>query len=158
MNWQGWLTLATSATLGTIGAVATYDAIVPERDRSDGPLYGSILLGTAIGTVAGLVVNRMAAPAPSPYLAVVTDAAAVAQSQAVLAALVLKGYAPGAAYTVAEVNGDPKSPRFVAALAHFQTYANANADFSKAPADYPKQLRTDGVLDYATAQMLTNAA
>jgi hypothetical protein len=42
-------------------------------------------------------------------------------------------------------------------LAAFQAYANTSAPFQGVPAGFPTQLRTDGVLDYATAMILANS-
>jgi hypothetical protein len=66
-------------------------------------------------------------------------------------------------YGPTDVDGNPQNARWVAALATFQKDANAEAaagtppGYQDTPAGFPAQLRTDGVLDYATAIILANA-
>ena len=108
------------------------------------------------------------APAPTPmsFTATITDPATVRQYQAIVAnALALPTAAlPGmtvADYGLPDVDGNPSNPRWVRVLSALQTAVNpllpAAVAAGRTPPGFPSQLRTDGVLDYATAVVIQNA-
>lgn len=59
-------------------------------------------------------------------------------------------------YAQSDVDANPMSPKFVTALAAFQSAANSFGDFAKAGLPFTS-VRTDGVLDYATAALLNGS-
>ena len=140
---------------------------------SDGARIGLIALGVAV--VAGIyyAVNGSTAAASPPgaatnYLAVITDPATVKQYQSIFATALSQGPSnlPGltaASYGPSDVDGNPSNPRWMAVLSLFQKDVNAEAakatpsGFTNVPGGFPAQLRTDGVLDYATAIVIQNA-
>jgi hypothetical protein len=67
---------------------------------------------------------------------------------------------PPNAYTLSDVDGKWNNPKWMAVVSAFQRFANANLPIARAagklPAGFPAQLRTDGVLDYATAIVMQN--
>lgn len=122
--------------------------------------------------LVGLVWVHTTLPAPgSPttmaasLLGLVTVPADVMQYQLIVVSAIASGASPVPAwaarppmYTEAQIDGDVTNPAFIAALAPFQVWANANsASWTAVPIGYPAQLRTDGVLDYATAIALVNS-
>jgi len=133
-----------------------------------GALAGLALLAT--GIVVGVLVEKPAKAATpgSNLLQPITDKATVTYYQnGVAQSLIQQGNSPlipgltSTVYPVTAVDGDPANPAWVAALSIFQKYVNADAaahgGFQNAPAGFPAQLRTDGVLDYATAIVLANS-
>jgi hypothetical protein len=144
------------------------------------------LLGAGIGALATAAAAQ-AAPTPTPtpigpspapptpplppgaaFTTPITDPNMVRQYQTIVAnafatdptVSATVGLTP-ADYTSADVDGNPANPRWVRVVAAFQSYANtilpAALAAGKLPAGFPAQLRTDGVLDYATAILIANA-
>jgi hypothetical protein len=109
------------------------------------------------------------APAVSPasqFTAAITDPNVVKQYQAVLANALSSmgaaqelGIAPSL-YTPAMVDGNPNNANWTSVLSTMQKYTNpllpAAAAAGVTPPGFPAQLRTDGVLDYATAMAMIN--
>jgi hypothetical protein len=139
-------------------------------------LVGWALAGAALGVVGTvLIVSEVKAsaaqsqPAANPLLRPITDKATVTYYQNGLAQGLLQrntNQIPGltaTTYPVTAVDGNPANPTWMAALAIFQKWANAQVatntppGFRDAPAGFPSALRTDGVLDYATAIVLANS-
>jgi hypothetical protein len=120
---------------------------------------GAVVVGGGIA-IAAMPTKKTAAVPPGPpnFTAIITDPNMVRQYQTMFAADVAAAKAPlnQIAYTAAQVNGDPTDQQWMAALAKLQVYANANP-WQSAPAGFPAILRTDGVLDYATALIIANA-
>ena len=121
---------------------------------------GAVLLGEKVATAAPA--------APQNLLSPITDAGTVRYYQNGIAQSIAAGKGSMIAgpnqpalttadYAVSDVDGNPANPKWMKVLAAFQTYANTQAPFTGAPAGFPAQLRTDGVLDYATAIVLANA-
>jgi hypothetical protein len=142
-----------------------------------GALIG-LLAGTFVGAAIGSPSAQAAPPAPTPtppplpannLLAVITDPNAVRQYQTVVANAVSNppdAQVIGVAstdYTSADIDGNPQNPRWTRVLSAFQKYINTRLatmtpqDRASLPAGFPAQLRTDGVLDYATAITLTSS-
>jgi hypothetical protein len=128
----------------------------------------ALILGGAVVLAAGAIVvtSVVVKPAPPPpnYLALVKNPAVVKAAQNGLAATIgAGGFASKTAspiLTAADwsgwnIDGNPENPKWVAALAKAQKAINALLPFDKKrPAGFPSQLRTDGVLDWATADIL----
>jgi hypothetical protein len=99
------------------------------------------------------------------YLALVTDPATVTQYQSMIASAIAQGKgglivgpnAPVPSYTSADVDGNPANPTWMTIIADFQTYVNSGGPLNTGIPGFPLSLRTDGVLDYATAIVLMNA-
>ena len=108
-----------------------------------------------------------APPAGTSFTALITDPNAVKQYQTLMADAFtnnpgtpsLLGLAP-ADFTAADVNGNPNDPRWTRVVSAYQTFMNTQLPSvvasGKAPAGFPSQLRTDGLLDYATAVAINN--
>lgn len=111
--------------------------------------------------------GHLPAPAPPPvpvgagFTTPITDPATVTQYQTVVA----NGVAdptytgPPVTYAITNVNGNPSDPTWMAALAIIQRYINTDGggiDPTKVPPGFPIPIRTDGVLDYATAIVFAN--
>jgi hypothetical protein len=108
--------------------------------------------------------SSKAAGAKVSAAAASSDVVPLSDSQAIYAARMnlasayankgLAGGTPGLTYTIGQAQtGAGLDPQFAAALAVFQKYANSLGDFAKAGLPFDS-LRTDGVLDYATAAAL----
>jgi hypothetical protein len=97
----------------------------------------------------------------SVYTTPVTDASSLKQIQTTLASLLSSGDMPAlssVSYTSADVDGDASNPRWIAALSAFQKTSNVSLPWGTGlPPGMPARLRTDGVLDYATAIILINS-
>jgi hypothetical protein len=137
-----------------------------DNPLSDGARIALILGGIVVIGGIFYAVNASAAPAAAPsganYLATITDAPTVTQYQTIVANAIASGYytqngLTTASYAVADVDGNPSNPKWMATLAKLQTLANANRPWTNPPAGFPAALRTDGVLDYATAVVINNA-
>ena len=127
--------------------------------------------GAAVAAVAAAVFfgekSASAAPAaPQNLLSPITDKATVTYYQNGIAQGLAKNTAndiPGltaSSYGPTDVDGNPANARWMAALSILQAFINAQRPWWKnttAPAGFPAALRTDGVLDYATAIMLENS-
>jgi len=130
---------------------------------SDGARLALILGGIVVIGGIFYAVNSSAAAAPAPpqnFLAVITDKPTITQYQTIAANAIASGYFAGlttANYAVSDVDGNAANPKWVAVLSYLQTAANANRPWTNPPAGFPAALRTDGVLDYATAVVLNNA-
>ena len=123
-----------------------------------------LAVGYAIGsnTAAATPVLK---PAPAPvspaqFLQTITDAPTVTQYQTVFAAGLTAGTYSGSglspmSYTSTDITGNAADSKWVANLAIWQKWMNTLLpgiiSAGKAPVGFPAQLRTDGVLDYATA-------
>jgi hypothetical protein len=120
--------------------------------------------------VVGIAEEARAATPANPLLQVVTDPGTVKQFQTIIATAIANGQgnllvSPGtnapttADYAMSDVDGNPANAKWMAVLANFQRYVDASlpqiAAAGKLPAGYPSTLRTDGVLDYATAIAIT---
>jgi len=133
-------------------------------------LGGLYLYGRgAVAAASGL--PQMVPPGPTGFLAVITDPNQIKQYQSIVAGVVAD-HEPGglaglhiADYNAGDVDGNAHNPRWIAALSALQRYVNADqaaaaamAGYTAAPVTpgFPDQLRTDGVLDYATAIVIVN--
>lgn len=99
---------------------------------------------------------------PNDYLSVITDAPTVTLYQNAIAGALSQGNAqiPGmtsANYGAADVDGNPANPRWVAVVAAFQKAADGDLKPNTGIPGFPSTLRTDGVLDYATALVMVNS-
>ena len=134
-------------------------------------VLGTIVAG-AIGIIALVEHNASAKPAspppqpqPSPagaqtnFLALITDPATVRKYQTQIAGALASGDTTltgisAADYSPSDVDGDPNNPRWRHVVSAIQAWVNKNipaaAAAGKLPAGFPF-LRTDGVLDQATA-------
>jgi hypothetical protein len=143
-----------------------------------GVVFGVLATGVVAGTTGFLVGRAMAAekakplppPAPTPastatsnaLLQPITAASQVQPFQMIIAQALAKrpsemgewGLTPSD-YSVSDVDGDPNNPKWKKLLSTLQKTLNAflveEGIPSDAPAGFPPQLRTDGVLDYATS-------
>lgn len=131
---------------------------------------GVVALGALIGGIAyaSTPPSKPQSPSGPQYLAVITDPNMVRQYQSIIAQVLADKGQPGLPmppfgtwtvgdYNGSDVDGNPANARWVRFLSAFQKYSNTQAPFTAAPPGYPAQLRTDGVLDYATAVMIMNA-
>jgi len=108
------------------------------------------------------------------YTALVTDPNTVKTFQTVVANGIAQGKGnllvlPGttvpttSTYALSDVDGNPQNPKWLALMAQFQAYVNQDTPLKPTwPGPnflpgFPTALRTDGVLDYATALFLTNS-
>jgi len=159
-------------------AQAMFDMIAPGSVRvvSVTPASGSTPTTLVVDVVKGIpmtvpatmpVTDLGPSPAAQPqpsFTAVVSDPNAVRQYQAILANRFQNemlapqlGLTP-ADYTQTDVDGNPYNPRWQRALAAFQAFINAKPiPAGVLPAGFPDHVRTDGVLDYATALIIANA-
>jgi hypothetical protein len=102
---------------------------------------------------------------PQNYLALVTDPATVTQYQSIVADAIAQGKGnflvgpnvPVPTYTSADVDGNPANPTWMTIIADFQKYVDSSGPLNTGMPGFPSSLRTDGVLDYATALALMNA-
>ena len=128
----------------------------------------AVAVGTAIYFGEKTAAAATPPAAPQNLLSPITDAGTVRYYQNGIAQAIAAGKgnllvgpsqpAPTTAdYAVSDVDGNPANPKWMKVLAAFQTYANSQAPFTGAPAGFPAQLRTDGVLDYATAIVIANS-
>jgi hypothetical protein len=137
---------------------------------------GAVALAAGIGI--GVMVSKPAAaatvgpPGANPlFTTPITDAGTVKQYQTLIATAIATATATGATaigpwsptaaasqpYPTTSVDGNPANPAFMADLAQFQVWMNAQQPWSYVfPAGFPAALRTDGVLDYATAMAIVN--
>jgi hypothetical protein len=100
------------------------------------------------------------------FTTVVTDPNVVRQYQTVLAnALANMGAAqelgiPSSTYLPSMVTGNSSDPAWTSVLSTFQKFTNPLLPGASVagvtPPGFPAQLRTDGVLDYATAMAMMN--
>lgn len=99
------------------------------------------------------------------FTAVITDPNMIRQYQTILANGLTSdpttaqqlGLSPSD-YAVSDIDGDPNNRKWMKVLSAYQYYVNQNLPAAVAagrlPAGYPSQLRTDGVLDYATGMAI----
>ncbi len=134
-------------------------------------MYALVILG---GIAAALFLYHRQAEAAgaqvsaaSGFTTPITDAATVRQYQSIVATAIASGqfgatYVPPitiADYGAGDVDGNPTNKRWMTVLSVIQRDVNTSlltVPAGKLPAGFPAQLRTDGVLDYATAVALTD--
>lgn len=153
--------IAIGAALGTIGVVAF---AVRASAKSAAPA----------AKPTPILPPFVPAPSPTPggpspadiFAAVATDPGVVKAAQTIVAqglmdpTLQTATGLTSADYNQYDVDGNPNNPRWVRVLGVVQKYFNAilpTATPGKLPAGFPAQLRTDGVLDYATSTILDKA-
>lgn len=98
------------------------------------------------------------------FLALITDPASVTQYQTAVANAIAAGNGnmlvaatqPVPTYSSSDVDGNPANPKWVALLSLFQQYVDSGGPLKAVLPGFPTSLRTDGVLDYATALVLMN--
>jgi hypothetical protein len=180
------VTAGVGAVLGAVGGLVIGGAIGSSVSKGKGPEHRfagvgtgaliGLLAGTFVGAAIGSPSTAQAAPMPAPaplpssnLLTPIIDPNSVRQYQTLLAdgltnppdaqALGLTS----ADYGQADIDGNPQNPRWTHVLSAFQKYINTllatmtPQKRASLPAGFPAQLRTDGVLDYATAIALTSA-
>lgn len=130
---------------------------------------GLYLYGRAADAAAAGVPTLV--PSPTGFMAVITDPNEIRQYQTLLASALAAKEPDGiggvrmADYNAGDVDGRASNPRWISALSGVQRFIDISMAqdaatpgyTSTAPAGFPAQLRTDGVLDYATAVLLVNA-
>lgn len=96
----------------------------------------------------------------SPLTTVITDPNTIKQAQTILAQAIQGGSWPNGPTTVGfALDGNAQGLAWMQAVQSFQRFANTAFPASQwvAPPGFPQQLRTDGVLDYATYLAMVNA-
>lgn len=147
-------------------------APVPGMAPSTGKMVAGGLIGLGLLAVIGGIAyavnaSSQQANTTTNYLAVINDPATVKQYQSLVATNLAAGdyksdiQLTSSSYAASDVDGNPSNPKWVSTLAQLQAYINSTGELSKAgnglPAGFPTSLRTDGVLDLATAILLAGA-
>lgn len=120
-----------------------------------------VLLGVVVAGVAEASSN---APTPSPFTQVITDSNTIKQAQTLMNVVTANNQWNGPAYGPPndQIDGNASNPDFKNAVSYLQQGINARLNtgalpYSQLPKGFPSQLRTDGVLDYATYIAMVNA-
>lgn len=139
--------------------------------KKSGLLIAGLVGATALTIGAVVYAKTRDSETPSSSTPV-TDAATTHYLQRIVAQALEKGphrLLPGltsADYNSSDVDSNPENPRWKRVVSTFQTLANkilpsliaSEIVADQIPADFPSQLRTDGVVDWATATLLKGPA